>query len=327
MAGIELSTIIPTFNRRARLERVLQALAAQSVPSDGFEVIVVDDGSTDGTTEACAAQNTPFALRVLRQENAGPATARNRGVQAAQGAIVLFLDDDVVPATDLIREHLTTHAKERGIAVIGPLASLPSYRQPWVAWEQRKIERQYDAMLRGDWEPTYRQFWTGNASVARELVLQVGGFDPRFQRAEDVEFAARLRERGVRFRFNPAALGVHHAERSLASWGLMHRAYGRLEMSIHGAAGQNAALDRMADNWRGLRPATRGLVKSLLGRPLAAASTSALLRAVILSGAVLPLGRLTQAACSALANVFYWSGVEETLGAEALRGVLARAKR
>ena len=105
-----------------------------------------------------------------------------------------------------------------------------------MAWEQAKLEAQYAAMSRGDWEPTFRQFWTGNASVAKAPVLAAGGFDPSLRRAEDVELARRLHERGMRFRFNPAARGLHHAERPLSAWMAMHKSYGRSRSNFGGLA-------------------------------------------------------------------------------------------
>jgi glycosyltransferase involved in cell wall biosynthesis len=290
-------------------------------------VVIVDDGSTDGTAAWLEGQSFPFVHRLISQGNSGPAAARNRGVQAARGPLVLFIDDDLVPGPELVREHLKVHAQEERIAVIGPLLSLPRYRQPWVAWEQAKVERQYAAMLRGDWKPSFRQFWTGNASVARDLVLEAGGFDSAYARAEDIELAARLAQRGVRFRFNPAAGGLHHAERSLASWSRMHRAYGQLELSIHGRFGHDNALDTLADNWSHLHAATRRLVTICVGRPRLTAAMERLLTAQIEAATTLRLERFARVGCSLLANVLYWSGAAEVLGAEGLRAVFVRPLR
>src|SRR5262249_36050698 len=150
-----------------RLARVLQAITDQSLEHDKFQVVVVDDGSTDGTAAWLHQQRFDFGLCILEQKNQGPAAARNAGVARGEGEVVLFLDDDVVPGPNLIAEHLKSHDAESDIVVTGPLGSLPSYRQPWVAWEQAKLEAQYRAMMRGDYSPTFRQFWTGNASLAK----------------------------------------------------------------------------------------------------------------------------------------------------------------
>jgi len=302
----EASVLIPTYNRRDRLAMVLKGLSSQSADARRFEVIVIDDGSTDGTSEWLAAEVFPFTSRLLRQGNEGPATARNAGVRAAAGRVVLFLDDDLVPGSELVAEHLRVHRAERGIAVMGPLRSLPRYEQPWVAWEQAMLEAQYAAMLRGDWEPTFRQFWTANASVERERVVEAGGFDPAFRRAEDVELGARLALRGLRFRFNPAAAGFHHAERSFESWAGVQRAYGRLEFHVFRHFGEEAALNVLARNWRRLHPATRRLVRVCLGRPRASAAAATLLRGGLEAARVAPGSSAARAACSALANLLYW---------------------
>src|SRR5262245_25867711 len=95
LAAPDLSIVVPTYNRRAGIERFLRALEEQTFPATRFEVVVVDDGSTDGTDAALAAMQTPYRLRVLHQENAGPAAARNAGLREAQGRLIVFLDDDV----------------------------------------------------------------------------------------------------------------------------------------------------------------------------------------------------------------------------------------
>jgi glycosyltransferase involved in cell wall biosynthesis len=324
MSGPLLSVVIPTYNRRDRLLLVLQGLAAQSMPGDQFEAVVIDDGSSDGTADWLTAQTFPFAVRVLRQKNSGPAAARNKGIEAASGKIILFIDDDVVPKPDLVREHARLHAEEPRIAVIGPLLSLPHYDQPWVAWEQRKLEAQYQSITRGEWKATFRQFWTGNASVPRDLLQEVGGFDVKLRRAEDVELAVRLALLGVQFRFNIAAAGVHHAERTLAAWSKMHRSYGLVEMTICKPLGVERGLNRLAHNWSVLRPVTRRLVVSCLGHPLTTAATIKTLSAAIETAGLLRMEKLAYLGCSALANVLYWTGAAEAIGLSALEAVFQR---
>ncbi|MCK5924044.1 MAG: glycosyltransferase family 2 protein, partial [Methylococcales bacterium] len=162
---------------------------------------------------------TCLELTAVSQPNAGAAAARNRGVSEAQGEIILFIDDDVVPTPTLIEDHLRHHETASDIVVIGPMLTPPHHSLlPWVAWEQAMLEKQYNAMQAGEWEPTPRQFYTGNSSIARQHLDAAGGFDTEFRRAEDVELAYRLADMGLRFIFDSQAVGYHYAERSFDSW-------------------------------------------------------------------------------------------------------------
>ena len=322
MGAPRLSVVIPTYNRRDRLSRVLAALGKQDAGTTSFEAVVVDDGSSDGTSEWLASLKTSYVLRTLRLPNGGPARARNAGVEAAEGEIVLFIDDDVEPTPALVSEHLRCHDAEKDVVVIGPLASLPHYAQPWVDWEQRMVESQYEAMARGDWAPTFRQFWTGNASVARAQVLGAGGFDPSNLRAEDIELGMRLRERGLQFRFNAAARGLHHAERSLASWENVHTSYGRLEVEIFGRASQEELIEMLSGNWSRLHPATRWLVERCFNQPLRMRSVSTVLRRHLELARWSPLPLPSEKICSVFANLLYWQASLQALGPERARRVL-----
>ena len=117
----ELSVVIPTYNRKETITRVLDALGRQTLPREAFEVLVVDDGSRDGTTDVLKSSPVSFDLAVMTQENTGPAGARNRGVRASRGEIVVFLGDDTVPEPEFLDVHLRSHreAGARKIAVLG----------------------------------------------------------------------------------------------------------------------------------------------------------------------------------------------------------------
>jgi GT2 family glycosyltransferase len=319
-----VSVVIPTYNRRQRLTRMLGALDKQSVSPDTFEAVVVDDGSSDGTAEFIKGQRYRFALRVISQPNGGPAKARNTGVEAATGTLLLFLDDDVEPTEGLVGEHLRCHESEKDVVVMGPLASLPHYRQPWVAWEQAKLEAQYEAMVRGDWQPTFRQFWTGNASVAREHVVAVGGFNDAFLRAEDVELGFRLHERGLKFRFNPAARGLHHVERSLEGWMNAHRSYGRLEPSIFAKDGAFEIEKVLGDNWSTLHPATRWLVRRCIDSSPRQKAASFVLCSLLKLEEKTQAPILASQMCGALANILYWRACREEIGMDRAHRIMRR---
>jgi len=326
MIGSErISIVLPTFNRRPRLERVLAGLDRQTAASGSFEVVIVDDGSTDDTQAWLAESGRrAFNVTALRQSNAGPAKARNAGIAAARGEFLLFLDDDVEPTEELVAEHLRSHDVEQGIVVIGPLASLPHYEQPWVAWEQAKLEAQYVSMLRGDWEPSFRQFWTGNASVAKAPVLACGGFDPSFLRGEDVELGRRLHQYGLGFRFNPKARGLHHAERSLAAWEAMHQSYGALEVQIFGGLGELDMIETLAQNYSRIHPATRWLVNRCMGSTRRYAAAKQALHSLLELGAAFKMSIALDQACGALANLIYWNASAQALGEARAKCVFQR---
>ncbi len=125
----KISVVIPTYNRLDRLKRVLAALEKQTFPSTAWEVVVVSDGSQDGTNEYLQSLHTPLRLTPVLQENQGVAAARNAGIARAQGHIVLFIDDDVVPVPELMQEHWRIHETQGdGIVVIGPMITPPDFQ-------------------------------------------------------------------------------------------------------------------------------------------------------------------------------------------------------
>ena len=212
-----VSVVVPTRDRLATLELVLDGLARQTAPTSRFEVIVVDDGSSDGTPERLAADRHAFAfsLTVLRQENRGPAAARNRGLQTASGDVVLFIDDDCIPLPDLIERHLVSHETEE-LGVIGRIVWDPTLMvTPFMAFTDEEFFTYHQ--IRSPQDAPFACYFTGNASVHRASALAVRGFDEDFPYAlhEDVDFAYRLRRQGMRFVFAPDAIVHHHRPATL----------------------------------------------------------------------------------------------------------------
>lgn len=312
----KVSVIVPTCNRVDRLGRVMGALAAQTVDPADFEVIVVSDGSTDGTDEFLRQVVTPFRLRGTSQANAGPAAARNTGVRLAAGDVLLFVDDDVVPQRDLIEQHVATHGQAKAeVVVIGPMLTPADYHpNAFVRWEQAMLYRQYSAMIRGHYEPTYRQFYTGNASVRREFLLASGGFDERFRRAEDVELACRLRDNGARFIFSPQAVGYHYAERSFSSWIQNARDYGRNEVLFDRYYGRLSRLQDVRSEFMRRHAALRSVTRRCVGRPRLEAAIQVMGRAVAATAGSLGQERLVRIGLSAIYHTAYYSGLAEELG-------------
>ena len=318
---MQLSIILPTYNRLARLQRVLAGLARQTSSLAEAEVIVVSDGSTDGTnewlTDAAAASSRPLRLAPIIQANQGVAAARNAGLVRATGELVLFIDDDVAPAPQLVAEHLATHAAEgEGVIVLGPMLTPADFKmQPWVRWEQAMLVKQYTDMVAGHWAPTARQFYTGNTSLARHYLVESGGFDPAFRRAEDVELAYRLARRGLRFVFNPNAIGYHYAERSFKSWLQIPYVYGRNDVIFTRDKGQDWLLPTIWHEYVHARnPLIRGLARLCLDRPLAARPLIQAMRLCAALGDRLGSEPLTRMAYSGIFNLRHYQGIADELG-------------
>jgi GT2 family glycosyltransferase len=313
---ITLSVVLPTYNRLERLKHVLAALERQDFPHEQFELIVVSDGATDGTNEFLKQVATPLQLRPIYQRNQGVAAARNHGVYRAQGQIILFIDDDVVPESRLLAEHWHTHARHDGdIVLMGPMLTPPGFAMtPWVLWEQAMLVKQYENMLNGRWQPTARQFYTGNTSLAREHILAVGGFDPAFRRAEDVELAYRLADHGLRFLFNPDAIGYHFAERTFSSWLEIPYAYGRNDVIFTRKKGQQWLLPAIMTEFDTRHPLVKVLTRTLLDRPSLSTAAVTCLGLIGQGGHYLRLPFLPRYAYSGIFNLRHYQGIADELG-------------
>jgi GT2 family glycosyltransferase len=308
---LHFSVVIPTYNRVARLRYVLAALEQQAYPLDDFEVIVVSDGSTDATEAYLKALNTSMQLRWFTQTNRGPAAARNLGIKNAVGEFIVFIDDDLVPEPQLLSEHARSH-RETGTnaVVLGPLLTPEGFEMtPWVRWEQEMLMKQYKAMLRGDWEASARQFYTGNASLRRSDLLAAGGFDEGFRRAEDVELAYRLADNGLVFLFNMQAAGMHFAARSFDAWLDMAYTYGRNDVIFTRDRNQKWLLPAVRKEFGERHILIRSLVRVCRGRSRLTQIAMSVLRLVAAAATFLRAGRIERRAYSGLFNLQYYNGL------------------
>ncbi len=312
----KVSVVIPTYNRFARLKEVIAALERQTVRLDAFEVIVISDGSNDGTDAYLRSLTTRFALTPIFQTNSGAAAARNRGVASSRGDIILFVDDDVVPTPELIREHLRLHeAHAEDLVVLGPMLTPDGFAMlPWVRWEQAMLVKQYRAMEESQWVPTARQFYTGNSSAPREQIIAAGGFDERFSRAEDIELGFRLADRGLAFIFNPDAVGYHFAERSFGSWMMTPYQYGRCDVIFSREKGQDWLLKQVFTEFQERHPVVQGLVRACLGRKSQSAVAIYLLRCVAALSSAIGAEGASRKAYSGIFNLRHYQGVADELG-------------
>jgi glycosyltransferase involved in cell wall biosynthesis len=211
-----LSVIIPAYNRERVLAKALDAYLEQSSPHLIHELLVVDDGSTDGT-EAMVRDfscRSPFPIRYFRQSNKGPAAARNLGIREAASDIVLFTDSDIVPQRDLVEQHLEWHVlhPQMSAAVLGYVTWLPEIKAtPFMRWYGEEGALFAYRQLRGKCEIDFRFLYTCNLSLKTNFLRACGMFDEDFKSAawEDTELGYRLHTGGLRLFYNSRAIAFH----------------------------------------------------------------------------------------------------------------------
>ncbi len=203
-----LSIVIPTYNRQPILEKCLRALENQQLTDQiitDYEIVLVDDGSTDGTLEWLQIHQAEFPHVVAHvQDHQGPAAARNLGVNQARGDTIIFIDSDLVVTENFLQSHATTLiAEEKNLQsdrlfTYGAVINTCSFENPTA--EPYKIT---------DFSAAY--FATGNVAIAKKWLEQAGLFDPRFQLYgwEDLELGVRLKKLGLKLIKCPSAVGYH----------------------------------------------------------------------------------------------------------------------
>lgn len=191
-----ISVVVPAYNRPEGLTALLAALAEQSYPPYRFEVLVCDDGSRPALAERVAARDMPFSLSFLREENQGPAAARNRGLKAARGSIVAFTDDDCLPLPHWLEAIAEALQKPEAYAVHGPTYSTVPPIDPFV--HSLHIEQVHGVA-------------TANFAVRKDKLLAVDGFDETFRAPyfEDEDLSRRLQARFGPIAWAPEARVEH----------------------------------------------------------------------------------------------------------------------
>lgn len=324
---IEISVVIPTYNRRQILRDMLEALAKQTLPPQKFEVIVVIDGSTDGTSEMLEAIHTPYSLRSAYQDNAGRdskvfssgvSVARNRGASLARGSVVLFLDDDLLPVPELLEAHARIHRKSPTAVVLGRL--LPSDDMPnkrgWNEWEERALAKHYRLMESGERPPAGWRLYSANFSVGLELFRKVDGFDLEMGhiRGEDVELGFRFEDEGAKFYFAHDGAAVHRGFRTFASWCNSAYILGVRDVALARDKGRSQLLSRVLGGYKRKSLPVRLAVKlSLTGKP----AKSVLVRLLRFGAGVfswLRVRQLSHAGYTMIYSINYWSGVADSVG-------------
>ncbi len=230
-----VSVIVPVYNGAKFLGACLDALSAQRTAILGvhgvraqsprpYEVIVVDDGSADGSAEIAAQHG----VIVIHQDHAGVATARNRGAQQARGQLLLFTDADCEPLPDWVEQMVASFADPDVVGVKGVYRT--RQRSLVARFAQVEYEEKYARLRRMsqiDFVDTYA------AAYRRDVFLAEGGFNPEFLRNQDQEFSFRLAKSGYKLVFAPQAVVYHQHPATVWRYAVRKVRIGRWKVRVH----------------------------------------------------------------------------------------------
>jgi len=201
---MDTSIIIATYNRKNLLEKSIECLFFQDYPKNKYEIIVVDDGSTDGTERMVKEKTSPCRLKYFQHNRReGQSKAKNLGISKAKGKVIIFIDSDVLVPPQFITEHMRFHKKYKNVIVDGP------------AINTQKIKDVFDnrwGKLLAFFDFFGASFITANTSCRRENLIKAGLFDEEFGRGfgwQDREFGFRLKQIGMRRIKNRKAYAFH----------------------------------------------------------------------------------------------------------------------
>jgi GT2 family glycosyltransferase len=257
---MDISVVIPTYNRREIVRRSLETLFTQTLSPSRFEIIVVVDGSTDGTADSLRGLHPACRFRTIEQENRGPSGARNTGFRAAVADLVLFLDDDMRCDSALLAAHVAAHSESGPAVVFGAIFLSPdSPRSLATECFQREIGAFYLENKRdpnAEWRITDCVFL--NASLPRALLESAGGFDEEFRMREDLEFGIRIFAGGVRPIYASGALAYQYYEKTPARLIVDARAFAAADVQF--ARKHPEAVIAGQLNWLARQPRKKQLV-------------------------------------------------------------------
>jgi len=202
----KVSIIIPTHNQKDTLAKTLDYLILQDYPRDQYEIIVVDDGSTDATQEMVKSKmGSKIGLRYLYQKQRGPHFARNLGIEKARSEIIIFVDSDIFTPPNFISEHVKFHQKLGDVVVSGPTVRTDNLDNVFGDMNRRKFKKLF-------LDFSGPSFITSNLSVKRKFLIRVGGFDEEFTGFgwHDWELGLRLKKLGLKAKRNINALVYHY---------------------------------------------------------------------------------------------------------------------
>lgn len=318
--------MIPSREGATRLPETLRSVAAQEVPGR-VQIVVVDDGSTDGTTEAAGATPLPWGPpQVVRHAAArGRAAACNAGIACAQASVVAVLDDDMTLRGGALAAHLRFHDANPGAAAVGRIVLGGTVRDSaFVRFLRREEGRREHALLARRHDLPFALCLTGHFSSDVRVLREAGGYDETITRYgfEDIELAHRLTRAGTRIAYLPEAEAVHraymtdlerylvrHAESGVVARQLAgrhqdgdFRAYLRVDAPVRLGLGRDPL------GLVGLRMANRLLLRRPARRLLGSRYGLHLVRAVLRGGETLGLDAPVHFGYHVLRDLFYFQG-------------------
>lgn len=219
--------IIPCYNTGETIGRTIRAFCYQALPAEQFEIIVVDDCSTDNTAAEIGKESgAPQVIFLQTPANSGPALTRNLALDRAGGEIVIFSDGDTIPCDDYLQGHLTTHLRypDDHYVVMGAAAMPEDLEITPLMYLGNVVETMNSAEYVSDDPYDWLHFSTLNVSLKRRFLGDLRFNDGRFKRLnktdtelagfEDTELAQRLAKKGMQLVHNPAIRAFHYHFRS-----------------------------------------------------------------------------------------------------------------
>ncbi|MDV2494993.1 MAG: glycosyltransferase [bacterium] len=217
-----VSVIVPVLNGERTIGDCVVSLLKMDYPPERLEVLVVDNGSTDGTAEIVKS----FPVRYLQEERPGAAAARNKGIEASKGEVLAFTDADCLGTSSWLRELVQGFMDEKVGGIEGEIMAY----LPTTPVEQHMARWGFFSRQRRLTSPLFPFVITANVAFRREVFDQIGLFDTRFPAAggEDVDFSWRfLEETDLELRYNPKAVVFHRHRSTVRSYFSQHMGYGR----------------------------------------------------------------------------------------------------
>jgi len=195
MKNVKVSVVLPTYNRKRILVNCLDSLSKQTYPKKSYEVVIVDDGSTDGTEEVVKKFTKKLNIHYIKQKNKGHSRAKNAGIKLAKGEIIAFIDDDCIAVKDWLKN------------------AVPNFKDKDIGGVEGRTTTDYKnitPLTRLVVNETGGNYQTCNILYRKKILEEIKGFDLGFKsHREDTDLAWRVLDRGYEIKFVNSAVVTH----------------------------------------------------------------------------------------------------------------------